>query len=188
MRRSQRISTTNTIVMTRGYAEDGDSDEETGRRKSRSGMTASRTATSGIRGQPYGGNRILGPYASFSALPLQYQMGLYNPQAMAFGRLQNQSKSIPYRNYKPSPEEEAQILKKLEETINLKNLSPQKSPPKKHRGFGASANRFNEDGSIAVGEFREKWRCSWCLLSGKFTPTLRKGPMGSKVNFVQICP
>ncbi|KAI8835565.1 hypothetical protein BC829DRAFT_61296 [Chytridium lagenaria] len=51
---------------------------------------------------------------------------------------------------------------------------------KKHRGFGASANVYNQDGSIDVGEFRRKWHCSWCLLSGKYTPTLRKGPLGSK--------
>ncbi|KAJ3321860.1 SWI/SNF chromatin-remodeling complex subunit [Blyttiomyces sp. JEL0837] len=51
---------------------------------------------------------------------------------------------------------------------------------KKHRGFGASANVFNSDGSIDVGEFRRNWNCSWCLMSGKHTPTLRKGPLGSK--------
>ncbi|KAJ3218343.1 hypothetical protein HK099_005097 [Clydaea vesicula] len=52
--------------------------------------------------------------------------------------------------------------------------------PRIHRGFGASARVFNNDGSLDVGEFRKNWRCSWCLLSGKFTPTLRKGPLGSK--------
>ncbi|KAJ3123534.1 Snf5- protein 1 [Nowakowskiella sp. JEL0407] len=54
------------------------------------------------------------------------------------------------------------------------------SPIKKHRGFGASAVPFNYDGSVDVGEFRQKWRCGWCCLSGAFTPTLRKGPLGSK--------
>ncbi|TPX33070.1 hypothetical protein SmJEL517_g03898 [Synchytrium microbalum] len=54
------------------------------------------------------------------------------------------------------------------------------APLKKHRGFGASAQMFNADGSIEVGEFRKNWKCSWCFLSGKFTPTLRKGPLGSK--------
>lgn len=57
------------------------------------------------------------------------------------------------------------------------------SPAKRHRGFGASAKPFNEDGSMEVGEFRKNWRCTWCLLSGKYTPTLRKGPMGGKVSF-----
>ncbi|KAJ3051257.1 hypothetical protein HK097_007755 [Rhizophlyctis rosea] len=51
---------------------------------------------------------------------------------------------------------------------------------RKHRGFGASANLFNADGSVDVGEFRRNWRCSWCCLSGKYTPTLRKGPLGPK--------
>ncbi|KAI9203395.1 uncharacterized protein BJ171DRAFT_623613, partial [Polychytrium aggregatum] len=65
---------------------------------------------------------------------------------------------------------------------NIIDLSDSRgiSPPKKHRGFGASANMFNADGSIDVGEFRLVWRCSWCLLSGRYTPTLRKGPLGSK--------
>ena len=93
---------------------------------------------------------------------------------------------IPYRNYRPSTDEEKEILKKLEETSGSasKLLPAPSSPPKRHRGFGASANKFNEDGQLEVGEFREKWRCSWCLLSGKFTPTLRRGPMGSKVRVV----
>jgi hypothetical protein len=54
------------------------------------------------------------------------------------------------------------------------------SPVKKHRGFGASAQMYNADNSIDVGEFRTHWRCSWCLLSGKYTPTLRRGPLGGK--------
>jgi hypothetical protein len=193
LRRSQRISTTGTIVMTRGgrdvyYGEDGDSDEEGGgRRRSARASAQMNRISSNLRQQqmPFGAG---GPFTSFSALPLQYQAGVYSPASFSFGRqfaLQNQqyqmNKAVPYKNYKPSPEEEAVILKKLEETIKLSNLAPQASPPKRHRGFGASANRFNESGMIAVGEFREKWRCSWCLLSGKFTPTLRKGPMGSKV-------
>ena len=91
----------------------------------------------------------------------------------------NYPTKIPYKNYRPREDEE-EVLKNLEETINLNSLPPAKSPPKRHRGFGASANRFNEDGSLDVGEFRAKWRCAWCLLSGKFTPTLRRGPMGSK--------
>ncbi|KAJ3175363.1 Snf5- protein 1 [Irineochytrium annulatum] len=49
-----------------------------------------------------------------------------------------------------------------------------------HRGFGASANVFNEDDSIDVGEYRRNWKCTWCLMSGKRTPTLRRGPLGSK--------
>lgn len=49
-----------------------------------------------------------------------------------------------------------------------------------HRGFGASAKVFNEEGDFEMSEWRKNWRCSWCLLSGKFTPTLRKGPLGGK--------
>ncbi|KAJ3410469.1 SWI SNF, matrix associated, actin dependent regulator of chromatin, sub b, member 1 [Chytridiales sp. JEL 0842] len=51
---------------------------------------------------------------------------------------------------------------------------------RKHRGFGASAKVFNFDGSKDVGEFRKNWKCSWCLMSGKFTPTLRRGPLGTR--------
>jgi hypothetical protein len=85
------------------------------------------------------------------------------------------------RANRPPTEEEKEILQKLEVTAGLKTLPPSSSPPKKHRGFGASANKFNQDGSLDLGEFRMKWRCSWCLLGGKFTPVLRRGPMGSKV-------
>ncbi|KAJ3222249.1 Snf5- protein 1 [Clydaea vesicula] len=51
---------------------------------------------------------------------------------------------------------------------------------KKHRGFGASAKMFNEDCSMDFSESRKNWKCDWCLLSGVFTPTLRKGPLGAK--------
>lgn len=95
----------------------------------------------------------------------------------------SRTERVPYRTFKPRPttDEERQILEKLEKTANISKLPESMSPPKNHRGFGASANKFNEDGSVEVGEFRSKWRCTWCLLSGKFTPTLRRGPMGSKV-------
>ncbi|KAI8816217.1 uncharacterized protein EV422DRAFT_298851 [Fimicolochytrium jonesii] len=53
-------------------------------------------------------------------------------------------------------------------------------PPSLHRGFGASARQYNFDGSANVSEFRLKWRCRWCLCSGKYTPALRKGPLGAK--------
>ncbi|KAI8910719.1 hypothetical protein DFJ77DRAFT_470824 [Powellomyces hirtus] len=53
-------------------------------------------------------------------------------------------------------------------------------PPTTHRGFGASARQYNCDGSASVSEFRLKWRCRWCLCSGKYTPALRKGPLGAK--------
>ncbi|KAJ3185394.1 Chromatin structure remodeling complex protein sfh1 [Geranomyces variabilis] len=53
-------------------------------------------------------------------------------------------------------------------------------PPSTHRGFGASARQYNCDGSATVSEFRMKWRCRWCLCSGKYTPALRKGPLGAK--------
>ncbi|KAJ3005019.1 Chromatin structure remodeling complex protein sfh1 [Thoreauomyces humboldtii] len=53
-------------------------------------------------------------------------------------------------------------------------------PPSTHRGFGASARQYNCDGSASVSEFRLKWRCRWCLCSGKYTPALRKGPLGAK--------
>jgi hypothetical protein len=29
-------------------------------------------------------------------------------------------------------------------------------------------------------EFRKNWKCSWCLMSGRFTPTLRRGPLGTR--------
>jgi hypothetical protein len=122
------------------------------------------------------------PYTSFSALPPQYAMYGFGGSISTKHMASLGGRSIPYRNYRPSTDEEEAILKKLEETTKVKALVPPKSPPKVHRGFGASAQRFNQDGSLDVGEFRSKWRCAWCLLSGKFTPTLRRGPMGSKVS------
>ncbi|KAI3645914.1 hypothetical protein MP228_008842 [Amoeboaphelidium protococcarum] len=121
----------------------------------------------------------------------QYNFGIANIPGAVYQRTQQpaplpkqgaSTSKVPYRNYKPTPEEEALVLKKMEETIKQNALLGQlgSSPPKGHRGFGASAQKFNADGSLEVGEFRSKWRCSWCLLSGKFTPTLRKGPGGSK--------
>ncbi|KAI3661001.1 hypothetical protein MP638_004777 [Amoeboaphelidium occidentale] len=52
--------------------------------------------------------------------------------------------------------------------------------PETHRGFGASKGQFNIDGSVPVSEERKKWACLWCFLSGKYTPTLRKGPTGAR--------
>lgn len=85
------------------------------------------------------------------------------------------------------PELVAKQIELMEGRLELQNLDCKVEmgpdgviPPKKHRGFGASANMFNADGNIDVGEFRQIWRCSWCLLSGRYTPTLRKGPLGSK--------
>jgi hypothetical protein len=119
-------------------------------------------------------------YSSFSALPPQYTG--YNPNMPYRGdpSLKPQIRKIPYQYFKPNKEEDMEILKKLEETANISTLPTDAKPPKNHRGFGASARVFNEDGSVDVGEFRMKWKCAWCLLSGKFTPTLRRGPMGSK--------
>eukprot|EP00834_Sanchytrium_tribonematis_P003189 NODE_116_length_18347_cov_2.280962.p5 type:complete len:364 gc:universal NODE_116_length_18347_cov_2.280962:2557-1466(-) len=52
--------------------------------------------------------------------------------------------------------------------------------PKHHRGFGASARVFNFDGREQVSEFRQSWKCNWCLLSGIFTPVMRRGPNGPR--------
>lgn len=178
MRRSQRLTTnTSTIVIDRGSHAPGLGSDSLSSDNLRSGRRDLRSAAYARAAQlgysnPYAATSY-GNYHSFSALPQQYY-GSYGQQR------QSQPKVIPYRNYRPSDEEQQEVLKKLEETIKLSKFGPAKSPPKVHRGFGASAQRFNADGSLQVGEFREKWRCSWCLLSGKFTPTLRKGPMGSK--------
>ena len=124
--------------------------------------------------------RIIVPPTGFSLPPTNYIVSPSKPESTI------PPKAVPYRNYKPSKEEELVILKKLEESAGITDLPQSTSPPKNHRGFGASAQKFNSDGTLDVGEFRSKWRCSWCLLSGKFTPTLRKGPMGGKVA-LQIC-
>ena len=153
LRRSQRYSTNvNTIVMSRS-GEEGDLLD---RKPTRSSVAFAASP------------RLL-PNA---ALP-------FRPAALYQQQQQQQQTRVPYRNYQPTPEEQREIMRKLGESVNM-NLPVSKSPPKRHRGFGASANRFNEAGELNVGEFRETWRCSWCLLSGKFTPTLRKGPNGSK--------
>jgi hypothetical protein len=52
--------------------------------------------------------------------------------------------------------------------------------PKIHRGFGASGHIFNKDLKANVNEFKKNWKCSWCSLSGLYTPTLRKGPLGNR--------
>ncbi|KAJ3117639.1 hypothetical protein HDU96_006069 [Phlyctochytrium bullatum] len=57
---------------------------------------------------------------------------------------------------------------------------------KMHRGFGASANVFNKDGTKAIGPKpvnaaeHQAFCCPWCFIPGKYTPTLRKGPPGIK--------
>lgn len=33
-------------------------------------------------------------------------------------------------------------------------------------------------------EFKKNWKCSWCSLSGLYTPTLRRGPLGNRVSYI----
>lgn len=130
-------------------------------------------------------------FSSFSAVPAGfgsfYDQFIHpisaqqQQQLLQQARRHQEPKKVPYKRARATVDEE-EVLKKLEETVNmpLAKLAPPKEPPKTHRGFGASAQRFNQDGSMHVGEFRLKWRCAWCLLSGKYTPTLRRGPQGTK--------
>eukprot|EP00835_Amoeboradix_gromovi_P002735 NODE_161_length_16629_cov_0.427344.p2 type:complete len:451 gc:universal NODE_161_length_16629_cov_0.427344:5043-3691(-) len=75
-------------------------------------------------------------------------------------------------------------IKVDKETLDLLNQADsmvvESKAPKYHRGFGASARVFNIDGTKQVSEFRKSWKCNWCLLSGLFTPTMRKGPHGPR--------
>lgn len=173
LRRSQRSGNAmNTIVIPRQLEDDA---YDTARQRISNFGSSSSFASSA---RPAASNLSNTPYASFSAVPTQYNMNFYDQ--LIDNNERNQDRKIPYRNHDISKEEEQQVLRKLEESAKISALPPATSPPKRHRGFGASANRFNESGSLDLGEFRAKWRCAWCLLSGKFTPTLRKGPMGSR--------
>ena len=181
VRRSQRLTTSNTtIVINRGIGEDGSAVPDTqGLRAGRRNVISSSQFPThyGSFAAPAG---AASTFAAFTGNP----SGVVGGFGSSKNTMSNFSRAVPYKHYKPSVEEEKEIIKKLEETVGLSQLPAAKSPPKKHRGFGARAQRFNEDGSLDVGEFRSKWRCTWCLLSGKFTPTLRRGPMGSKVNLI----
>ncbi|KAI9102538.1 hypothetical protein DFS34DRAFT_397850 [Phlyctochytrium arcticum] len=75
-----------------------------------------------------------------------------------------------------------EVLKsQIDQMLNAPPDPPAKAAlPPAHRGFGASARQYNLDGSASVSEYRRNWRCRWCLCSGKFTPALRKGPLGAK--------
>ena len=70
------------------------------------------------------------------------------------------------------------------ETLDMLNKADEiivdPKAPKHHRGFGASARVFNLSGNEYVSESRRNWKCNWCLLSGNFTPTQRKGPNGPR--------
>ncbi|KAJ3094796.1 hypothetical protein HDU96_001459, partial [Phlyctochytrium bullatum] len=79
----------------------------------------------------------------------------------------------------PCPEVVAAAKAKLRNGRTLEEVAAGELV-KKHRGFGASANVFNKDGSKDVGPYRKAFYCHWCFLSGKYTPTLRKGPTGIK--------
>ena len=128
------------------------------------------------------------------ALAMQNQQGGYQDHPQGVARKQS------------VPKIDTELVSKQIELMRNGSVSPVRSPtksvisadgehapPRVHRGFGASATVFNATGHIEVGgmstlfsrrlmcvEFRKNWRCSWCLLSGKFTPTLRKGPLGTK--------
>lgn len=52
--------------------------------------------------------------------------------------------------------------------------------PKIHRGFGASGHIYNKDLKANITDFKKNWKCSWCSLSGLYTPTLRRGPLGHR--------
>lgn len=211
MRRSQRLLTASTtIVINRNgnFSYENHDDEEDleggGRRGSRSQRPPSSRYPSlptypypSLKSTPASQQQTPQRYAStsvprfgmpqFPSFPgFSPQFSNRMPPFVGQQMMNSPAKSVPYKNYRPSSVEEHEIIKKIEQSSTASNQA-QSSPPKSHRGFGASANRFNNDGTVDVGEFRNLWRCSWCLLSGKFTPTLRRGPMGSKVGGGVLC-
>ena len=77
--------------------------------------------------------------------------------------------------------DEVEVDKETLEMLNeADTMVVESKAPKHHRGFGASARVFNLDGNEQVSEFRRNWKCNWCLLSGVFTPTMRRGPNGPR--------
>ncbi|ORX78009.1 SNF5-domain-containing protein [Anaeromyces robustus] len=66
---------------------------------------------------------------------------------------------------------------KQDSSSSITNVPPL---PKIHRGFGASGRIYNKDLKANITDFKKNWKCSWCSLSGLYTPTLRKGPLGNR--------
>lgn len=165
LRRSQRATTT--IVINRDPSSQ-DVDDDSRRPRSMRQQQYQQQQPMNMQTRPQ--------YSSYSAMPAQYAYpGNYDSQ-------RSQPTKMPYRNMRPTNEDEEALLRKLEQSAQIpgEKRGSSTEPPEKHRGFGASAHKFNSDGAMEVGDFRLKWRCGWCLLSGKYTPTLRRGPMGSK--------
>ena len=125
-------------------------------------------------------------FAALSFAPLLAAPGMIPNYPMP-GSSPQRNKSTP-KKVLPTPESAALLARQLEMIqssppghASSEEHTPAGQTSRRHRGFGASARPFNEDGAIEFGDHRKNWRCTWCFLSGRYTPTLRKGPLGSKV-------